>query len=39
MEVVIGKKNLTKNNSVCGSYRIQLMGWKHMMTFTQIIHS
>jgi len=27
-----------KNNSVCGSYQTQLMGWKHSI-YTQIIHS
>jgi len=33
------RKKLTKNSSVCGSYQIQLMGWKHLIIFTQIVSS
>jgi len=32
-------KKLIKCNSVYGSYQAQLKRWKHLMIFTQIIHS
>jgi len=36
----VKRKNLTrKSNAVYRSYHVQLMGWMHLMTFAQIIHS
>ena len=32
-------KKINKNNSVHGSYQTQLMGWNHLMIYTQVIHS
>jgi len=37
METVTRKK-LTKNTSVYRSFQPQLMGWMHLIIFTQIIH-
>jgi len=35
----VRRKIINKNNSVYGTYQEQLMGWMHLMIFTQINHS